>query len=81
MKENNRVFIFEKETYTKEEVMSIVGEVIEESICCPFTQYTEVYVNEKDFRWYDVEGEDYDLVYSFKKPNIIIHDSVGNYKW
>ena len=63
-----RTFIFEKDTYTKEEVIDIVGEVVEEAQQRGFRQYDEIYLNEKIFGRY----ENYDLEYSYRTPNTMI---------
>ena len=62
----NRSIIFTKAKYTKQEVIDIVGEIIEESKVNSFNNWDEVYLNEKDF----VESKDYVVEYSKDTPEI-----------
>ncbi len=63
-----RTYVFTKPKYTKEEVMDIVGEIIEESKLCSFNNYKETYLNERDFQ----KGEEHEVVYSKKVPELTV---------
>lgn len=62
-----RTFVLTKSKYSKEEVIDMLSEVIEEAKQEGFDQYDEVYVNHNDYS----DSDEYSLTYSTKVPHKI----------
>lgn len=70
-----RTFRICEDNYTKEEVMDIISEVIEESLQKGFKQYDKIWIEDSDTSRYI---RDFVVEYSRKTPTIY-HSSFANW--